>query len=93
MDLSTLDSKGESGGIILSTESADDKATGTLMLSTGNSKGLRQGNAENLVGVLVFSDFGDGSNIYFEAGGISNQASQKIKAILEQLMLLQVINL
>ena len=93
IDLSTLDSKGKSGGIILSISSVDDKDTGTLMLSTGNSKGLRQGRAGNLAGFLGFSDSGNGSNIYFETGATSKQVLQKMKGTLEQLILLDVIHL
>ena len=63
--MSTLGSKGKSDGIILSIGSVDDKDTGTLMLSTGNSKGLRQGRAGNLAGFLGSSDSGNGSNIFF----------------------------
>ena len=51
--------------------SADEKDTGTLMLSTGNSKGIRQGISGNLAGFLGSSDSGNGSNIYFETGASS----------------------
>ena len=86
--MSTLDSKGESGGIILITDSIDVKETDTLMLSSGNSKRLRQEKAGNVDGFLGSNESGNGSNIYFETRGTSNQASQKMKVTLEQLMLL-----
>ena len=45
------------------------------MPSTRNSKGQRQGREGNLVGVVGSSDFSNVSNIYFETGATSKQAS------------------